>query len=41
MWTVRGFQGFERLELGRIADWQLAASAVITGNGKNWVESGH
>jgi len=22
-------------------DWQLAASAVVTGNGKNWVESGH
>ena len=24
---------------GSVADWQLAASAVVTGNGKNWVES--
>ena len=24
-----------------IADWQLAAFAVVTGNGKNWVGSGH
>ena len=24
---------------GAVADWQLSASAVINGNGKNWVES--
>ena len=25
---------------GAVADWQLAASAVINGNGKNWVGCG-
>ena len=24
---------------GAVADWQLSASAVINGNGKNWVVS--
>ena len=24
---------------GAVADWQLAAPAVVIGNGKNWVES--
>ena len=25
---------------GAVADWQLAASAVVAGNGTNWVASG-
>ena len=23
---------------GAVADWQLAASALVTGNGRNWVD---
>ena len=27
-------------DYGAVADWQLAAPAVVTGNGTNWVGSG-
>ena len=27
-------------DFGAVADWQLAAPAVVTGNGTNWVACG-
>ena len=38
--TQEALNRAEITAIGAGSDWQLVASAVVTGNGKNWVASG-